>query len=140
MRAAKRRYCQRHPEVIARIQQRYFATEGGRQALHRAQKKYRSNPSRVEAQRARMYVRSALKMSTPTRFLPRLGCTPAELRLHLERHFQRGMTWKNWHSEWVITYARPLRGFNLMDPAERAEATHYTNLRVAWAGRGGRAA
>jgi hypothetical protein len=63
-----------------------------------------------------------------------LGCSPEELKKHLESQFQPGMTWKN-HSRtgWHIDHIRPLCSFDLKDPQQFAIACHYTNLQPLWA-------
>jgi len=63
-----------------------------------------------------------------------VGCSIDELRQHLERQFQPGMTWENrglygWH----IDHIRPCSSFDLSDPEQRAACFHYTNLQPLWA-------
>ncbi len=63
-----------------------------------------------------------------------LGCTIADLRIHIERQFSKGMTWKNWsRTGWHIDHIRALAEFDLTDPAQLAAACHFTNLRPIWA-------
>lgn len=61
-----------------------------------------------------------------------LGCTVEELRGHLASRFASGMTWEN-YGEWHIDHVRPLASFDLTDPAQCAQACHYTNLQPLWA-------
>lgn len=61
-----------------------------------------------------------------------LGCTPAQLRTHLERQFLRGMSWAN-RTDWHIDHIRPLASFDLTDPDQIKTACHFTNLRPIWA-------
>jgi Uri superfamily endonuclease len=62
-----------------------------------------------------------------------VGCTAAQLRKHLERQFQPGMTWQN-HGEWHIDHIIPLAAFDFAAfPAQIKQAEHYTNLRPMWA-------
>jgi hypothetical protein len=60
-----------------------------------------------------------------------LGCTPAELKVHIERQFVKGMTWEN-RSAWHVDHILPLSSFDLTDPEQRARACHFTNLRPLW--------
>ena len=61
-----------------------------------------------------------------------LGCTVPELRDHLEKQFQPGMTWEN-YGKWHIDHAKALVTFDLTDAGQFAQACHYTNLRPLWA-------
>jgi hypothetical protein len=61
-----------------------------------------------------------------------VGCTPQELKDHLEKHFKEGMTWENyglygWHIDHII----PLASANTED--ELLKLFHYTNLQPLWA-------
>ena len=63
-----------------------------------------------------------------------LGCTPKELREHLERLFRDGMSWENYGLRgWHIDHIVPLSILDLSDPCEVARACHYTNLQPLWA-------
>jgi hypothetical protein len=57
-----------------------------------------------------------------------LGCSYAELKAHLESKFTRGMTWGNYGSHWHVDHIKPLAAFDLSNPEEVKQATHYTNL------------
>lgn len=61
-----------------------------------------------------------------------LGCTIAELMLHLEKLFQPGMSWDN-YSDWHIDHRSPLAKFDLTDPTQCREACHFSNLQPLWA-------
>jgi hypothetical protein len=63
-----------------------------------------------------------------------LGYSIATLRLHLERQFERGMTWDN-YGEWHVDHILPVASFNFTspdDPDFRA-CWAMTNLRPMWA-------
>jgi len=65
-----------------------------------------------------------------------LGCTIDELRLHLERQFQLGMTWENYGKlagKWNIDHHLPLASFDLTERSQFLIACHYTNLVPMWA-------
>ncbi len=68
-----------------------------------------------------------------------LGCSIAELKLHLEGQWMPGMCWDNFgrldalHRTWQIDHVTPLSSFDLTDPKQVAEACHYTNLAPLWA-------
>lgn len=62
-----------------------------------------------------------------------LGCTYAQLKLHLEKQFQDGMTWDNYgRNGWHVDHVKPLAWFDLSDPRQFAAAMHYTNLQPLW--------
>ena len=59
-----------------------------------------------------------------------LGCTVAEARKHIESQFKPWMSWENHGPRgWHIDHIKPLSAFDLADPAQVAEACHFTNLR-----------
>jgi hypothetical protein len=67
-----------------------------------------------------------------TSIMKLVGCTKTKLKKHLESQFKVGMTWDN-YGEWHIDHIKPLAAFDIKDPAQVAEASHYTNLQPLWA-------
>ena len=64
-----------------------------------------------------------------------LGCTPFELRDHLERQFEAGMNWSNLGTgagKWHIDHVVPCAAFDMRKEPERLACFHYTNLRPLW--------
>lgn len=61
-----------------------------------------------------------------------IGCSPTELRAHIEALFLPGMSWENRHL-WHVDHKRPLASFDLRDPVQQRAAFHYTNLQPLWA-------
>ena len=61
-----------------------------------------------------------------------LGCSWDELKTHLEKRFQPGMSWDN-YGQWHVDHIRPCASFDLNDPAQRAICFHFTNLQPLWA-------
>lgn len=61
-----------------------------------------------------------------------IGCTPQELKLHLESQFVDGMSWDN-HGAWHIDHIKPLAAFDLTDTAQQLAAFHWTNMQPLWA-------
>lgn len=62
-----------------------------------------------------------------------IGCTVAELVLHLERQFMKGMTWENHDRHgWHIDHIRACATFDLTDPEQQRVCFHFTNLRPLW--------
>jgi hypothetical protein len=62
-----------------------------------------------------------------------VGCSPNELKLHIESQFKEGMTWDNHgRSGWHIDHIMPCASFNLKDPNEQLVCFNYTNLQPLW--------
>lgn len=58
-----------------------------------------------------------------------LGYSADEFKLHVESHFQPGMTWEN-HGEWELDHVRPISSF---PPDARVhEVNALNNLRPLW--------
>lgn len=60
-----------------------------------------------------------------------LGCSIADLMLHLSSQFKSGMTWEN-YGEWEIDHIQPLSKFDLTDRNQLLVACHFTNLQPLW--------
>ena len=64
-----------------------------------------------------------------------LGCSIPSLRMHLERQFQRGMTWENYGygaDKWHVDHIAPCSSFDLSDPEQQRQCFHFSNLRPLW--------
>lgn len=64
-----------------------------------------------------------------------LGCTIAELKMHLEHLFQPGMTWANYgygKGRWSIDHIFPLSRAKLTDREEFQRVCHFRNLQPLW--------
>lgn len=59
-----------------------------------------------------------------------VGCTPQELKEHLEKQFIDGMSWEN-RGEWHIDHIIPLSSAKTEE--ELYKLCHYTNLQPLWA-------
>lgn len=115
------------PDRVARNQQ--WRKESGWDAKH-----YRENiETRIKYRlRGRLYklIKSRVDRRSPVKFL---GCSVAELIVHVQSKFLPGMTWENWSQfGWHLDHVRPLASFCLTEPAQFAEACHYTNLQPLW--------
>lgn len=61
-----------------------------------------------------------------------LGCSPNELKLHLESQFSEGMTWDNYGQYgWHIDHIIPLASASTQREFEKL--CHHTNLQPLWA-------
>lgn len=62
-----------------------------------------------------------------------IGCTIEELKKHLEKQFQPGMTWVNYGKDgWEVDHIKPCASFDLSDPQQQKICFHYTNLQPLW--------
>lgn len=61
-----------------------------------------------------------------------LGCTIEYFKYHMERQFQKGMTWSNMGKKWHIDHIMPLSAFDLTDRQQLLEACNYRNLQPSW--------
>lgn len=67
-----------------------------------------------------------------------VGCTPTQLKRHLERQFTKGMSWANYGGKgcdldrWHIDHIKPCASFDLRDPEQVKACFHYTNLQPLW--------
>ena len=59
-----------------------------------------------------------------------VGCSPLELKIHLEQKFINGMSWNN-QGEWHIDHKIPLSSANTEE--ELYKLCHFTNLQPMWA-------
>jgi hypothetical protein len=61
-----------------------------------------------------------------------VGCTPQELKEHIEKQFKDGMTWDNWGlMGWHIDHIIPLA--SAKTEKDLLDLCHYTNLQPLWA-------
>jgi len=98
----------------------------------------KENPEKRLKARLRSRLNQALKyqgVPKTTSSLTLIGCTPSELRAHLESKWVSGMNWGNYgfgKGHWVMDHILPCTYFNLLDPKEQQECFHYTNLQPLW--------
>lgn len=58
-----------------------------------------------------------------------IGCTPQFLRDHIEKQFNKRMTWDNMGKVWHVDHIRPIASFKGCDDAYvNKAANHYSNL------------
>lgn len=85
--------------------------------------------------RLRASLRDALNRQDATKVFAiskSLGCSFPFFLKYLESKFLPGMHWGNRHL-WHVDHRRPLASFDLTDPVQQLEASHYTNLQPLWA-------
>jgi len=127
---------QNNPEKKNAAKRRWRANNPGKyRAVRAAYDRSRSanDPEYRLLHNIRSVIRQALKNSTKSCYTERLlGCSIEELRNHLERLFQPGMSWDN-YGKWHIDHIIPVSYFDFSDPGQQYRAFHYTNLQPLWA-------
>jgi len=61
-----------------------------------------------------------------------VGCSPEQLKKHLEVQFTEDMSWNN-HGEWHIDHIIPVTSFDFTIKEEQEKCFYYTNLQPLWA-------
>ena len=124
------------PEKKRAYNQTYSSTQKGKEANRRSVKKaLKTNPTYKIANAVRRRLGEYLRLKGLTKknkTFTIVGCTPAELKIHLEKQFKPGMTWwnhtpKGWHIDHII----PLASAETIEETEKL--SHYTNLQPMWA-------
>lgn len=116
--------------------ERHGACTGAFRALDRAWKEYRDRRIQFKlATTLRVRLYQALKKNKKVgSHVKDLGCTLEELKIHLEKQFKEGMTWKNWSKDgWHVDHIKPLARFDLTKREQFLEVCHYLNLQPLWA-------
>lgn len=93
-----------------------------------------SDPMFAEAGRLRARLIQAFRRAGLTkkdRTFELIGCTPLELRDHIESLFLDGMSFEN-RSEWHIDHVFPMAAANLFDRSHVLAVCNWRNLRPIW--------
>ncbi len=78
------------------------------------------------ASRLRMALKSGSKTTSTMKLI---GCTMAELWIHLESKFEPWMTRENYgRGGWDVDHIKACAKFDLTDPAQQRECFHWSNL------------
>ena len=70
------------------------------------------------------------KFNKNARTFKLIGCSPDQLKEHIEKQFKYGMTWKN-HGDWHIDHIKPLSLAKSTE--EMNKLFHFSNLQPLWA-------
>jgi hypothetical protein len=98
-----------------------------------ARERMKTDPLYALSRLVRRRILFALKnfgIEKRTRTSEMLGCTYADLKVHLEQQFAPGMSWVNrgdWHVDHIIPLASARTEYELL------ALCHYTNLQPLWA-------
>ena len=124
------------PERQRAYQQKYKSTRRwqlNQKSIARVKQRRIEDPFFALTTRIRGLVNQSLRirnLSKKSKTFEIVGCTPDELRIHIERQFLPGMTWEN-RSRWHIDHIVPLA--TAKTEAEVIALNHFTNLRPLWA-------
>ena len=75
------------------------------------------------------------KITKRERTLDYVGCSFEDLKNHLEKQFQPGMSWENrveWHIDHIVPVNYFIKNFDFTDINVQKKCFHYTNLRPLW--------
>jgi hypothetical protein len=121
--AKSRAYQQQHREKRRAYVTEYERTRRQKDPLYKFFHSIRSQAVRV--------VKQVGLGKKPTNTFKWVGCSPEELKAHIESLFLEGMTWDNYGRHgWHIDHIRPVSSFK---PEEWERINHYTNLQPLWA-------
>ena len=65
-----------------------------------------------------------------------IGCNSEELKAHIEKQFEKKMTWKNygkWHVDHIIPLAHFEKHFDMNEIYNQKIAFNFNNLQPMWA-------
>lgn len=125
-----KRWREENPERLSIVLQQGRKRRAPKRRLY-ANERYATNIQARIAALVRNRLRKALKGAGAASVIKALGCSIAELVIHLESRFADGMSWAN-QGEWHIDHIKPLAGFDLTDQDQFAKACHFTNLQPLW--------
>ena len=112
-----------NPEKAKEGRARRKAENIAKDPLFRLQCNMRSGCSRV--------VKQLSLGKKPVSTFKWIGCSPEELKDHLESLFTEGMTWENYGKDgWHVDHIRPVCSFTA---EEWEQVNYYTNLQPLWA-------
>jgi len=136
---ANRAWERDHPEAVRNSKRKWTKKdklENPTRAADRSFTRRREDPNfrlkEVLRARLRIAVKKGFKNGSA---VDDLGCSIAQLRVHLESKFQPNMTWENWGKGfgcWNIDHIIPLAAFDLTDRQHVILACNYLNLQPLW--------
>jgi len=140
-------YRQLHKEKISNRMKKYYLKNRDK-ILNRCKnyriknkellRKYYNNRNKIDINfKLKRYLRSriwyALKTNSKSvKTMQLIGCSINQLKKHLEKQFQLGMSWSN-YGKWHIDHKRPCCTFDLSKKIEQKKCFNYKNLRPLWA-------
>lgn len=131
-----------NPELLARKLREFYEKNPNKRKEYRENYKSRKHEQRKERRktdvifsltnnircRLAKYLKT-LNITKRNKTFDIIGCSPYDLKEHLEKQFVSGMTWEN-RNEWHIDHIIPLSSAQTED--ELYKLCHYTNLQPLW--------
>jgi 5-methylcytosine-specific restriction endonuclease McrA len=135
---AQKRFRLAHPERVRAWKKRWKLAnpEAVREHCRRGNLKRISTPKgKLNQNMASKISRSLQGIKAGRHWESLVGYTVEQLKRHLEKQFQSGMTWDN-YGQWHIDHIVPASAFNFIVPEDIdfKNAWNLKNLRPLWAG------
>lgn len=141
MKKNRKRERAKHIETCRRATREYMRRwrkenkeESNRRDREKAAKNRATRPDYRIMSSARARISQALRGMLKTKGTKALlGCTPEELKTHLESLWQPGMTWENYgRFGWHVDHIKPCYLFDFSKPEDQQACFHFSNLRPMW--------
>jgi len=77
---------------------------------------------------------NGIKKAKPhsNKYIIELGCSYWQAKKHVERQWLPGMSWQNHGTAWEIDHIVAVTRFDVNDPMQRLQMSHFTNLQPLW--------
>jgi len=127
----KKKYREKNREELIEKNKKYKKDNPGK--VKEYEKRKNQQPKRKMSKTIRSRIRSFFKIKNVTKkntTFQIVGCTPQELKIHLEQKFVEDMSWEN-QGEWHIDHIMPLSSAKTEE--ELYKLCHFTNLQPMWA-------
>ena len=138
-----KKYRKNNPEKVKENQKIFYINNPDKRKEYRKNYNNRKHQQRKERRekdpiftlinnvRSRLYkYLTKMQITKKNKTFEIVGCSPAELKEHLEKQFVIGMSWEN-RNEWHIDHIVPLSSAKTEE--ELYKLCHFTNLQPLWA-------
>ena len=131
----RKEYTESNKERIAKVNAEWYA-KNSKEVINKnkeREKQYlKTNINYLISKRLRTRLNCAIKNNQKVgSAVDDLGCTIKELKIYLEKQFQKDMTWDN-YGKWHIDHIKPLANYDLTNRTILLELCNYKNLQPLW--------